>query len=180
MGVLKVHSQNESNLTLLSSAARTSTGQGTAVTALGAYKSATVFLDVTVAATDAADTLDVYVEYSPDGGTVWDNLVHFTQALGNGGAMLSGAVKQQLKDAFPYALLNDSYGASETGASGSEVGSGATNDRPTFTSDGKTSARRRARGPTARSRRWRRRVDSGLGSCWSAETRSSRTSMNGA
>jgi fatty-acyl-CoA synthase len=67
----------------------------------------------------------------------WD--VSGLVSLGNGGAMLSGAVKQQLKDAFPYTLLNDSYGASETGASGSEVGSGATNDRPTFTSDGKTS-----------------------------------------
>lgn len=85
LGVLKVHSQNESNLTLLASAARTSTGQGTAVTGLGAYKSATIFLDVTAAATDATDTLDVYVEYSPDAGTTWDNFVHFTQVLGNGG-----------------------------------------------------------------------------------------------
>ena len=41
-----------------------------------------------------------------------------SSTLGNGGAMLSGAVKAQLHAAFPNAVLNDSYGASETGASG--------------------------------------------------------------
>jgi acyl-CoA synthetase (AMP-forming)/AMP-acid ligase II len=59
--------------------------------------------------------------------------------LGNGGAMLSGAVKEQLHRAFPTALINDSYGASETGAAGSEVGVDTTNDRPAFTVDGNTS-----------------------------------------
>ena len=42
--------------------------------------------------------------------------------LGNGGAMLSAAVKAQLAAAFPNAIINDSYGTSETGAAGSEVG----------------------------------------------------------
>ncbi len=41
-----------------------------------------------------------------------------SSALGNGGAMLSAAVKAQLTRAFPNAMLNDSYGASETGAAG--------------------------------------------------------------
>lgn len=45
-----------------------------------------VILDVTEAATDAADTLDVYVDTSFDGGTTWVNIGHFTQVLGNGGA----------------------------------------------------------------------------------------------
>jgi 3-oxocholest-4-en-26-oate---CoA ligase len=58
--------------------------------------------------------------------------------LGNGGAMLSGAVKAQLKAAFPHALINDSYGASETGASGSEVGASTASDRPAFATDGHT------------------------------------------
>jgi acyl-CoA synthetase (AMP-forming)/AMP-acid ligase II len=58
--------------------------------------------------------------------------------LGNGGAMLSGAVKAQLHAAFPNALINDSYGASETGASGSEVGASTTSDRPAFATDGRT------------------------------------------
>lgn len=39
-----------------------------------------------MAATDATDTLDVYVQHSPDGGTTYDDFVHFTQVLGNGGA----------------------------------------------------------------------------------------------
>jgi acyl-CoA synthetase (AMP-forming)/AMP-acid ligase II len=58
--------------------------------------------------------------------------------LGNGGAMLSAAVKSQLARAFPNTIVNDSYGASETGASGSEVGASTTSDRPAFTTDGRT------------------------------------------
>lgn len=87
LGVLKVHPQNEQNLTLLASAARTATAgtAGTAVTGLGSYRHGTLFLDVTAAATDVGDTLDVYVQYSPDGGTTWDDYAHFSQVLGNGG-----------------------------------------------------------------------------------------------
>jgi len=58
--------------------------------------------------------------------------------LGNGGAMLSAAVKAQLARAFPGAVLNDSYGASETGAAGSEVGASTERDRPAFSTDGRT------------------------------------------
>jgi len=58
--------------------------------------------------------------------------------LGNGGAMLSSAVKSQLAMAFPSAVLNDSYGASETGAAGSEVGASTERDRPRFSTDGRT------------------------------------------
>lgn len=45
-----------------------------------------VVLDVTAAATDATDTLDVYVDTSFDGGASFVNIGHFTQVLGNGGA----------------------------------------------------------------------------------------------
>jgi acyl-CoA synthetase (AMP-forming)/AMP-acid ligase II len=58
--------------------------------------------------------------------------------LGNGGAMLSAAVKSQMARAFPNAMVNDSYGASETGAAGSEVGASTERDRPAFTTDGST------------------------------------------
>ena len=58
--------------------------------------------------------------------------------LGNGGAMLSASVKTQLAAAFPNAVLNDSYGASETGAAGSEVGASTERDRPRFSTDGRT------------------------------------------
>ena len=50
---------------------------------------------------------------NPIGGTA-----RRSSALGNGGAMLSASVKAQLDAAFPNAVLNDSYGASETGAAG--------------------------------------------------------------
>lgn len=50
------------------------------------YTEAEFILDVTAAATDATDTLDVYIDFSPDGGTSWVNAIHFTQVLGNGGA----------------------------------------------------------------------------------------------
>ncbi len=42
-------------------------------------------LDVTAAATDAGDELDVYVQTLVD-GTNWIDVVRFTQLLGNGGA----------------------------------------------------------------------------------------------
>jgi hypothetical protein len=62
------------------------------VNGLAAYTPPLIFgaaefdLNLTAAATDAADTLDVYVDTSMDGGTTWINIVHFTQLLGNGGA----------------------------------------------------------------------------------------------
>lgn len=43
-------------------------------------------LDVTAAATEAGDTLDVYIDTSFDGGTSFVNIGHFTQVVGNGGA----------------------------------------------------------------------------------------------
>jgi hypothetical protein len=43
-------------------------------------------LDVTAAGTLVGDTLDVYVQSSPDGGLTFDDFIHFTQVLGNGGA----------------------------------------------------------------------------------------------
>lgn len=77
-------------LTLLASAARTVTaGVNTAVPeglwpVLAKAKCALYMLDVTAAATDVGDTLDVYVQSSID-GTNWDDFIHFTQVLGNGG-----------------------------------------------------------------------------------------------
>lgn len=73
--------------TLLASAARTASGTASLTIAhIDRILAALFFLDVTVAATAAADTLDVYLQASPDGGTTWDDVVHFTQVLGNGGA----------------------------------------------------------------------------------------------
>ena len=42
-------------------------------------------LNVTAAATDVGDTLDVYLDTSFDGGVSFINIGHFTQVLGNGG-----------------------------------------------------------------------------------------------
>ena len=50
------------------------------------YRQATVVLNVTAAASEVDDTLDVYVDTSYDGGTTWVNIGHYTQVLGNGGA----------------------------------------------------------------------------------------------
>jgi hypothetical protein len=41
-------------------------------------------LTVTNKATEVGDTLDVYIQDSIDDGTTWDDVVHFTQQLGNG------------------------------------------------------------------------------------------------
>ncbi len=48
-----------------------------------------ILLALSDAAVAADDTLDVYVDSSPDGGTTWVNFVHFTQILGNGANTLN-------------------------------------------------------------------------------------------
>lgn len=72
------------NLVLLESAARTETGTGGELVAEG-LSALFLQLDVTAAATDSGDTLDVYVQTTID-GTNWVDIYHFTQVLGNGGA----------------------------------------------------------------------------------------------
>lgn len=76
------------SVTLQAAAVKTATGNGTAVRMPGFAQNVTAFifeLDVTAAATVAADTLDVFVQTKID-GTNWLDVVHFTQVLGDGGA----------------------------------------------------------------------------------------------
>lgn len=73
-------------VSLHDSAARTATSTGTAATTIKDPIGGIVFeLDLTAAATDAGDTLNVYVQTTVD-GTNWVDVVAFTQCLGNGGA----------------------------------------------------------------------------------------------
>jgi hypothetical protein len=87
MGLLAWTVGAEAQTTILESAARTVSGTAvvTQLANLERVTRAIIFLDVTVAATDAADTLDVYLQHSID-GTIYDDFVHFTQVLGNGSA----------------------------------------------------------------------------------------------
>ena len=59
-------------------------------------------------------------------------------SIGNGGAMLTASIKDQLRAAFPNAIMSDSFGASETGAAGREFEDGTSTSGPAFTSDGNT------------------------------------------
>lgn len=76
-------------ITLLASEARTSSSTASVPDAIArviaASKRGLFLLDLTAAATDVGDTLDVYIQSSVD-GTTWDDFIHFTQMLGNGGA----------------------------------------------------------------------------------------------
>jgi hypothetical protein len=54
---------------------------------LGDVSRLLIVLDITASATEAGDTLDVFVDFSWDGGTTWFNSVHFTQQAGNGAAV---------------------------------------------------------------------------------------------
>ena len=54
-------------------------------------------------------------------------------AFGNGGAPLSAAVREQLKAAAPNAIILDSFGASETGATGAKMDGGEGFSAPRFT-----------------------------------------------
>ena len=73
-------------VTLVASAARTTSSTAAVSVPVELVQSAIFQLTVSAAATDAGDTLDVYVQHTVDGGTTWDDFVHFTQVLGNGGA----------------------------------------------------------------------------------------------
>lgn len=66
--------------------AETANGSGTAMTDLDGYSVAEIICDLTAAANIAADTFDLYIEGSNDGGTTWIECAHFPQMLGNGGA----------------------------------------------------------------------------------------------
>ncbi len=70
---------------LAASAARTTGANGTATLIGGFRKRVEIVLDVTASAAVAGDTLDVYVDVSPD-GTKWINAAHFAQQAGNGAA----------------------------------------------------------------------------------------------
>jgi len=79
---------------LAASAARAVTAgtNMTAVTIPPSASKAVILLDITASATDAGDTLDVYIDVSPDHGTTYINAVHFTQQAGNGSAAKEYAV----------------------------------------------------------------------------------------
>lgn len=77
------------SVTLLASATRTSSGAGTAVTGLRGFRGGTFMLSITDAATAAGDTLNVYVQRLLPNGTSWDDIVSFTQVLGNGADTLT-------------------------------------------------------------------------------------------
>lgn len=91
------------SVTLLASKTVTAAGtvNETAVTGLGGYKQAQVMLVMGAGDTDTNDTMDVYIDTSPDSGTTWINVGHFTQATGT-------------TDAFKEILTLDPSGAAGT------------------------------------------------------------------
>lgn len=79
-------------VTLASSAARTASGNGEWVAVLGERFQYSFLLDITASATDAGDTLDVYIDTSFDGVNSAGNVVHYTQQAGNGSAAKEVAI----------------------------------------------------------------------------------------
>lgn len=74
-------------ITLRASAAATvvAGATGTPVGNLGSFRRLIFVCDITASATEAGDTLDVYVDASLDNVTYY-NVIHFTQQAGNGAA----------------------------------------------------------------------------------------------
>jgi hypothetical protein len=72
--------------TLVSSAARTTSGTSDTAILHGGIKAMVFLLDVTNADTDAGDTLNVRVQETPDEGTTWNDIVSFAQVIGTGAA----------------------------------------------------------------------------------------------
>ena len=76
--------QSHDATTIQASGAQTETGSGDAAPLPGMVNGMAFVLDVTAAATEVGDTLDVFVQTKID-GTNWLDVVAFTQVLGNGG-----------------------------------------------------------------------------------------------
>ena len=104
-------------LTLAASAARTASATGTAYDLGAAWRRISVLLNITSSATDAADTLDVYVDMSTDNNT-WVNVIHFSQQAGDGAA------------ATEYATLEPSTPGASVITATANVAAGAV--RPAF------------------------------------------------
>jgi len=75
---------------LTASTTETATANGAALGVVSGASALLFILDVTAAATDVDDTLDVTIESSWDGGTTFFDVASFTQVLGNGGAIRHG------------------------------------------------------------------------------------------
>src|SRR3990170_1414007 len=92
------------DFTLAASAARTvvAGATGTPVVFNGGRRRFVVLLDITASATEAGDTLDVYVDVLI--GATWINAIHFTQQAGNGSAKKEFAI---LDPAAPGAVVID-------------------------------------------------------------------------
>lgn len=75
------------NVTLFSGTtpAAASTVAQTAVTGLGGFNSMQVYASL-IGATGG--TLDIYLQYSPDGGTTWVDYVHYAQLAAGASALL--------------------------------------------------------------------------------------------
>lgn len=73
-------------VTLAASGARTADGNGSWIYVGGERSKIMWVLDITASATDAGDTLDVFIDVSLDGSNQLANVVHFTQQAGNGSA----------------------------------------------------------------------------------------------
>lgn len=71
--------------TLLASAARTTSSNGSGVRLPGMVNALAFTLDVTVDESTGADKLDAYIQTKID-GTNWLDVIHFTQHDGNAGA----------------------------------------------------------------------------------------------
>ena len=85
MGRIAKRKQFEAT-TLSASAEKTADGNGDAVYLQSMVNAFVFTLDLTAAATDAEDLLNVYVQTKLD-GTNWVDVVHFAQCLGDGGAL---------------------------------------------------------------------------------------------
>lgn len=71
------------DITLLASAARTSTGSGDTIPGIDNYTSADILTDVT-AASGTSPTLDIYIQKLLSDNSTWQDVIHFAQITSTG------------------------------------------------------------------------------------------------
>lgn len=99
--------------TLFAAGTRLASEESAAQNIPRATKSLIIFLDLTDAQAAHGDTLDMYVQHSPDHGSSWDDIAHVAQIFGDGADSLhklatidcEAAVESELRAMVDKSLL---------------------------------------------------------------------------
>jgi hypothetical protein len=102
--------------TLVASAAVKTTGTGVSIDVPAYARKAVILLEVTNSDNEAGDTLDAYVQLTPDSGSTWIDAVHFLQQAGDGAAKKEIAILDSTNPGADTVLVSSALAAGKVRA----------------------------------------------------------------